>query len=86
MAIEIPTIRRVYIKDPTHWRSAYHTCYLPAPSDPRGQPGTEQALITLVFEMGIARHVPTQIYALFAAANMATTDRPRLRDDDAEER
>ena len=85
MAIEVPTIPRVYIKDASHWQSAHHTCYLPAPALPDAKPGTEQALVTLVFEMGIARNVPTQVYAMFAAANMATTDRPKRRWEEDDE-
>ena len=77
MANEVITIPRVYLKQKHFHKSAYHTAYAPAPSDPHAQPGVDQALVTLTFEMGIARNVPKNLYDLFEAMGIATTNRPK---------
>lgn len=79
MAAEVLTIPRVYLR-PEHLRqSMYHTAHAPAPTQPNAQPGTDQALVQLVFVAGVAYDVPTTLYDLFAAQGIATKERPLSR-------
>ena len=78
MAAEVTMIPRVYLKDKAFWKSAHHTAY----ATPGGNPANKEDLRqpeTLVFEFGVARHVPLAKYELFADCGIATTDRPVLR-------
>ena len=86
MAIEVKTIRRVYLRPGIADRSMFHTAYFPAPTQPNAQPGADQTLITLTFIGGVARDVPETLYDLAAAAGIASKDRPRRQWEDEEDR
>mgnify|MGYP001180842266 CR=1 FL=1 len=80
MANEVPTVRRVYIKDPNlNTHSMIHTVY--AGEGPI-KPGEETVMKKLEFFGGVARDVPTQTYKLFKDLGHATTDRPKRREQD----
>jgi hypothetical protein len=86
MAIEVMTIRRVYIADREKARkSAVHTVY--CGSQPL-VPGSTvpQPLAKLEFIFGVARNVPTQDYQRFADLGHATDKRPKSAYEEAEER
>lgn len=85
MAVEIPTIRRVYIADPEKARkSAVHRVYAGSGAV---QPGmAQQPLQVLEFLFGVARDVPTQDYQRFADLGHATDKRPKSAFEEAEER
>ena len=83
MAADIVTVSRVYLKDKNLWKSGHHTAY----ATPEGNPNNKDDLRapeSLVFEFGVARHVPLAKYELFQSIGIATTERPVLRplDDD----
>lgn len=83
MAIEVLTVPKVYLKNPAHWKSGYHTAYATARQN-AVTPGEDPPLARIEFWFGIARNVPQHIYNIFADAGVVTTERPRLRgvDDD----
>ena len=81
----VTTVRRVYLRPGIAPQSMYHTAYCPAPSQANAQPGADQTLITLTFIAGVAQDVPQATYDLFAAAGIATTERPRRQWEQDEE-
>lgn len=85
MAIEIPTVSRLYIADREKARrSAVHRVYCGGGAV---QPGTAiQPLHTLEFLFGVARNIPTQDAQRFIDLGHATTERPKSAFEEAEER
>ena len=83
MAAEITTIPRVYLRQRELWKSGFHTAYCAPGQNPKDQ-NSNQETYQLQFFFGIARHVPLNVYNAFADAGIATTDRPRLSDDDVD--
>lgn len=81
MAAEVTTISRVYLKPKELWKSAYHTAYC-APNQNPKDPNNNQETYQLIFNFGVARHVPLNVYKAFEAAGIATTDKPKIQDDD----
>ena len=81
MAAQIPTITRVFIKDPALARhSAHHTIYY---GDGAIQPGKEAALYKVELIGGIKRGLEQQVYErLNAQGDYLSTDRPKSRMDD----
>ena len=77
MAIEITTIPKVYLKDKSLWRSAYHTA-IASSTGTLAVPGQPEAVVTLTFLYGLAKDVPVTLYRIFADAGIATTDMPRI--------
>ena len=84
MSAEVTTISRVYLKPKALWKSGQHTAYAAPGQNPKN-PGDNVEVYTLVFNFGLARHVPKNVYDAFAAAGIATTDRPRLDGDDTDD-
>lgn len=86
MAAEVLTVPRVYLKDKSFWKSGHHTAYATPNGNP-GNPEDKRNPETLVFEFGVARHVPLAKFKLFEDCGIATTDRPKMKtfddDDDA---
>mgnify|MGYP003395566148 CR=1 FL=1 len=86
MAIEISTVRRVYIADREKARkSALHTVYAGAQALVPGST-VPQPLVKLEFVFGVARNIPTQDYQRFADLGHATEKRPKSAYEEAEER
>ena len=81
MAVHIPVITRVFIKDPALARhSAHHTIYY---GDGAIQPGKEGALYKIELIGGIKRGMEQQVYErINAQGEYLTTDRPKARLDD----
>lgn len=81
---EILTVARVYLRPRELWKSAHHTAFCSMTGKP-AKVGEEVEVARLEFNFGVARHVPKKLYDLFVAAGIATTDRPKLRNEDTDE-
>jgi hypothetical protein len=81
MAAETITHKRAYLKSKELQKSAHHTAYAPLPGSRPGKDGS-QMLVKLEFFFGIARDVEATTYDAFAAIGVATTERPKRRDED----
>lgn len=77
--VHIPSVPVVYLKDQSLWRSAHHRAYASPGQDPKN-PNAPTELLVLEFWGGVARDVERRVYDVFAAAGIATTDRPRFDD------
>lgn len=77
--VTIPSVPVVYLKDPKLWHSSHHRAYAAPGRDPR-DPNAPTDLMVLEFFFGVARDVERRVYNVFAAAGIATTDRPRFDD------
>lgn len=81
MTTEVLTVPKVYLKNPAHWKSGYHTAYATTRKNPV-TPGEDPPLARIEFWFGIARNVPQNLYDLFAEAGVVTTERPKMRHED----
>lgn len=81
MSVEVVTIPRVYLKPKSLRNSAFHTAYI-VPGQNPNDPNSNKEYLSLEFNRGLARNVPKNIYDAFAAAGIATTERPRYDEED----